>query len=180
MKRKLKELSRREICVIAMEYSSTSNEKSGDYFSKRYNISTATFYNVLHKAILESIVNEKIARIIAKKAAYNNQIHGGEAAKRRTLSMYEELIKESKYHRLGRDEAKKWVTLYIESDLNIDDFSKENCIEVILLKRALYDAIIYSWIDDEKVNMLKEKTKKYKAEGVEISFEKILEKRYKK
>ena len=68
MKRTIKQLSRYEMLVIATEYANTPYSVSGDFFSERYEVSKNTFYNILHKVIIESIVTLDIAKQIAKKA----------------------------------------------------------------------------------------------------------------
>lgn len=176
-KRKLKDLSRREMSIIAEEYASSSCFYSGEYFTKKYRISSSTFYNILHKVILESIVRESIAQRIAAKAASNNERHGGEAAKQRTIDMYRELIEKSKTYRLGREDAKKWALNYLESPHDIDYFAQMNYLKPILLKRALYDVIVNSWLNDELVSRLYEKTKNQKNADIDNAFEKLFEKR---
>lgn len=176
-KRKLKDLSRYEMSIIAKEYATSSMLYSGEYFMRKYRISSSTFYNVLHKAILESIVSESVARMIANKAATNNERHGGDGAKGRTLDMYEELIKSRKSYRLQRAEAKKWVLKYLESEFDIETFANRNYLEVSLFKRALHDAVVNSWIDDIKVKQLQEKTKNQKNADIDNAFEKLIEKR---
>lgn len=175
--RNLKALSRHEIKVIAEDYANSSVTKTGEFFAERYDITVSTFYNVLKKAITESIVSERTARLIANKAAENTERHGGSGARRRTLDMYDVLIASRKNYRLNRDEAKKWTKKYINSNLFIEAFSREYYIDVYLLKRALKDAVINGWINDEEVNLLKEKTKLQKEENVEEAFAKMLEKR---
>ena len=71
MKRTIKDISRREMYAMAQEYAETDYLLSGNYFAERYEISTSTFYAVLHKAISESLVSIEIARKITQKAAYN-------------------------------------------------------------------------------------------------------------
>ena len=175
--RKLHELSRYEVYIIAKDYATTSQAVSGGYLSQKYQITSATFYNVLHKAILERIVSETVAKMIAAKAATNNYNHGGEGARIRTLEMYEDLIRNSKKHRLGRSDAKYWTIKYIESELELENFAKANYIDEILLKRAFYDTVVNCWIDDKEVELLKVKTKNHKEKDIEEAFEKMLEKR---
>ena len=175
--RKLQDLSRREMYIIAKDYAMTSQANSGGVLNEKYQISSSTFYNVLHKAILERIVTENVARIIADKAANNNYNHGGEGAKIRTLEMYEDLIKKSKTHRLGRADAKYWTLNYIESELDLKTFAFANHLNEVLLKRALYDTVVNCWIDNKAVEQLKEKTKKHKEEDIEEAFGKMIEKR---
>ena len=175
--RTLKDLSRHEIKVIAEDYAYSSVTKTGEFFAERYDITLSTFYNLLKKAITESIVSETTAKAIANKAAENTERHGGSGARRRTLDMYASLIASRKTYRLNRDEAKKWVRKYINSTLFIETFARENYIDVYLLKRALRDAVINGWITDEEINLLKEKTKLQQKENVEEAFAKMLEMR---
>ena len=175
--RKLQDLSRREMYIIAKDYAMTSQANSGGFLTEKYQISSATFYNILHKVVLERIVPENVAKMIATKAANNNYNHGGEGAKIRTLEMYEDLITKSKSHRLRRADAKYWTIKYIESEYDLNNFAKAYYLDVVLLKRALYDTVVNCWIDTNKVEQLKEKTKRHKEEDVEEAFEKMLEKR---
>lgn len=175
--RTLKDLSRHEIKVIAEDYAYSSVTKTGEFFAERYDITLSTFYNLLKKAITESIVSETTAKAIANKAAENTERHGGSGARRRTLDMYNSLIASRKSFRLNRSEAKKWTKIYIESELFIEAFSRHYYIDSVLLKRALKDSVINGWITDEEVNLLKEKTKLSKDDNVEEAFAKMLEMR---
>ena len=157
MKRKIKDIPRRELSIIAKEYAMTPNSKSGEHFSEKYRISVSTFYKILHKAVLESMVTEDEAKLISKKAASNAERHGGEGAKIQTLETYNKLIKARKDYRFEKEEAKKWCKRFIISEYGIGEFCKNYCLEVFILRRALADSIEYSWISDEELSMLKEK-----------------------
>ena len=69
--RALKDLTRKEIRTIAKQYSRTDVLLSAKYFSKQFDISTGTFYNVLEKAVIEHIVTLDEAKLINNKAAIN-------------------------------------------------------------------------------------------------------------
>ena len=177
MKRKIKDLTRQEMYMIAKNYAYTSDSKSGEYFSEKYNISQSTFYNILHKVVAESIVSVEIARCIKEKAASNAERHAGVHARERINGVYNALIRSRDDYHLTKEEAKKWVRKYIESELDIDSFAIQNYLKAFLLKRALNDAIVYLWIKDEEIEKLKEKIKKQKSKDIDEAFEKLFEKR---
>ena len=158
MKRTIKDISRREMYAMAQEYAETDYLLSGNYFAERYEISTSTFYAVLHKAISESLVSIEIARKITQKAAYNTGRHGGEAAKTRIFRVYQDYIRERETYRFDREEAKKWVRLYIDSEDDIEAFAKKKLLNLKILKRALYDVVTNSWLGAEYIERLREKT----------------------
>lgn len=157
MKRTIKQLSRYEMLVIATEYANTSYSVSGDFFSERYEVSKNTFYSILHKVIIESIVTLDIAKQIAKKATYNTKKHGGEGAERRTFRVYENDIKLRESFRFGREEAKKWTEKYADSIENIETFCRRNFLNIIIFKRALFDVITYAWVTPEYIEKLMSK-----------------------
>lgn len=177
MARILKDLSRREIKEIAEEYANTPFCKSCEYFMDEYNISESTFYNVLHKAVLESIVSESTAKMIQNKAAGNSERHGGVNAKKRTLNTYEHLLNQRTGFRFKVSEGKKIVLKYISSEKPIEIFAYDNCVNLRLLKLALRDAVVFAWITNKQVKLLEEKTRKQKGEAMEEGFKKLLEKR---
>ena len=177
MARELKDFSRREIKEIAEEYANTPYKKSCEHFMEEYNISESTFYNVLHKAVVESIVSTTFARMIQNKAAANSERHGGINAKKRTFNAYEHLINKRTGFRFKVAEGKKLVLKYIYSEATIEVFACDNCVNLLLLKRALRDAVVFSWITNNQVKLLEEKTRKQKGEAMEEGFKKLLEKR---
>ena len=177
MKNDLRTLTRCEIYFIAKEYAESKIEQAGEHFAEKYQISESTFYAVLHKAVLESIVSCDVARKIQKKAAENSRLHGGKYAQIRTFNTYEELINRRAKYRLKREEAKKIVRKYIASDLFLEPFSKNYYVDAVLLKRALSDVIVYSWVSDDEVELIKEKTRKQKGDSIEEGFTKLMQKR---
>lgn len=173
MKRTIKDISRREMYAMAQEYAETDYLLSGNYFAERYEISTSTFYAVLHKAISESLVSIEIARKITQKAAYNTGRHGGEAAKTRIFRVYQDYIRERETYRFDREEAKKWVRLYIDSEDDIEAFAKKKLLNLKILKRALYDVVTNSWLGAEYIEKLREKTIMQNTTYFERAFEKV-------
>lgn len=158
MKRTIKQLSRYEMLVIATEYANTPYSVSGDFFSERYEVSKNTFYNILHKVIIESIVTLDIAKQIAKKAVYNTKMHGGEGAEIRTFRVYENDIKLREHFRFSREEARKWTEKYADSTENIETFCRRNFLNIIIFKRALFDVITYAWVTPEYIEKLMSKS----------------------
>lgn len=173
MKRTIKEISRREMLSMALEYAETDNLLSGVYFAERYEISTSTFYAILHKAISESLVTIEIARKIAQKAACNTARHGGDSAKTRTYRVYQDYIRERSTYRFEKAEAKRWAESYINSKDDVETFAKHNYLDLKILKRALYDVVVNNWLNIECIEKLKEKTIVQSIAHFEKAFEKV-------
>jgi hypothetical protein len=174
MARKIKDIPRKEMKAIAVEYANTPFNHSAEVFMEKYNIRESTFYNIRHKAILESMVTENVARMIQNKASANSKKHGGEYARIRTFNTYEYLLNQRKAYRLKVSEAKKIVLRYIYSDIYLETFAQNNCVDVVLLKRALRDAVVYGWISNKQVKLLEEKTRQQKGEEMEAGFQRLL------
>lgn len=175
--RSIREVTRNEMYCIAKEYANTPGERNGQFFSEKYNLSESTFYAILHKAVLESIVSIEIARNIQRKSADNSYMHGGKSGQKRTFYMYERLINKRKICRLRKEEAKRLIRSYLLSELSLKAFADAYFVNELLFKRALADAVVYSWINDKEVEILKEKTRKQKGDSIEEGFAKLMQKR---
>ena len=94
--RTLSQLSRQEIKDITIQYSRTNYVLAANYFSKEYNISAATFYSAIEKAVIEHIVDIDVVNLVKKKAIQNAYAHANtsaDAARKRVINHYNELIR---------------------------------------------------------------------------------------
>lgn len=155
--KRLKDFSRQQISSIAIEYASTPLMQSHLYYEKKYGISKATFYNILEKAIIESIVNEEIAKNIAKKAEKNSYKKAGKFAAARTKHHQEKLLLQRKEFKFSRKNAKKIAISYSKTRINKEEFCKANLIPTKLFDDALFEAIVQNLIDDKCYERIKNK-----------------------
>lgn len=108
-KRTAKDFSRAEIWEIATRYANTGLAYSHDFFEKEYTVSANTFYNVLEKAVTESIVDMNIVKKMAIKAASNSEQKAGIAGKNRSEKHYEELMRQRARYMFSKKEAISWT-----------------------------------------------------------------------
>lgn len=174
MKNTAKDFSRKKIAKIATQYAETNFAYSHDYFSREYNISKGTFYTVLEKAVIENIVDDKIVKMMAQKAAHNSQEKANEAGKQRSAKHYEYLILKRKQYMPPKKQAIMWTIEYAYCKYSKNDFVTKNFITIALLNRVIYKAIVENWVTDEIVKILKEKSlNKDSSEKVITFWEKI-------
>lgn len=155
--KRLKDFSRKKIREIATEYATTSLAYNHSYFEKEYEISEATFYNILQKSIVESIVNDEIAKCIGEKAQANSNQKAGEYAKIRTKRHHEHLIMKRKTFKFSKNYAKKIAIMYSKSNLDKKSFCNANVIHARLFDDALVRAVVENWIDDGTYEKIKAK-----------------------
>lgn len=154
-----KSFSRRDVKNIAVEYASSPAEISGSYFQKTYGFSEAVFYGILKRAVVESIVDDKVVESIKEKSIHNSQEKGGIGGGIRSLYKYQRLIEERKKFEFTIKEKKKLVTEYANAPKYVDlrMFCLANCIGQELFSRTIKSAILNNIVSDEIVDMLEEK-----------------------
>lgn len=155
--KRLKDFSRSQIKKVATEYATSDLACNHSYFEREYDISDSTFYNLLDKAIIESIVDEDIARKIGNKAAANASTKAGESAGIRSKLHNSHLMMKRKNFKFSKVEAKKMAIKYAKSSLSKEAFCKSNCITKKLFDDALVRAIAECWIDDKTYEEIKSK-----------------------
>lgn len=158
MKKTVRDLSRKKIAEIATQYAQTNFAYSHDYFSREYAISKGTFYTALEKAVIENIVDDKTVEQMAAKAAYNSQVKAAEAGKQRSKKHYDYLLLKRRQYMPSKEQAIIWTTEYANCKYHKNDFATKNFITVALLNRVIYKAIVDSWVTDDIVELLKEKS----------------------
>jgi hypothetical protein len=156
-----RDFSRRMIYKIAAEYAATSGDYSYRYFCKEYSISKSTFYKILEKAIIESIVPISIANNMANKAKYNSEQKAGKGGRGRSHNHYEYLKKKRATYMLPKSKAIEFVVKYARCDIPKEKFAEKYYIEKGLLNRTILKAIIENWVSDGVVKDLREKSLKY-------------------
>jgi len=157
-KKTAKEFSRRQIWKIATDYAKTEYKYSCDYYQREFQISKWTFYTILEKAVVEHIVDMETVELMAIKARYNSSIKAGEAGAERSRKHYDYLKRKRALYRMSKKQATKWTIQYAESKLNKKEFAKRSCITTQLLDVTIKEAIERSWVSDEIVGKLKEKS----------------------
>jgi len=155
--KRLTDFSRAQIEKIATEYAMSEPAYDHSPFELAYDISKSTFYNLLDKAIIESIVGEGIARKIGQKASMNSSVKAGRNAGIRSKIHNANLMKKRETFTFSKVEAKKVATKYAKSSLNKEAFCKSNCITKKLFDNALVRAIAECWIDDKTYEAIKSK-----------------------
>jgi len=158
--KRLKDFSRKKIREIATEYANTELAYSYSYFEREYEISQATFYNILQKSIIESIVNDEIAKRIGEKLAANSEKKAGEPAAIRSKRHHEHLIMKRKTFKFSKVDAKKIALMYSKSNLDKKSFCNTHVIHYRLFDDALVRAIAENWIDDEAYGKIRSKALK--------------------
>jgi len=166
--KRLKDFSRAQIKKIATEYARSEPACNHSYFEREYEISDSTFYNLLNKAIIESIVDEEIARQIGEKASRNSTVKAGKYAGVRSKIHNEHLLLKRKNFRFPKKEAKEIVIKYSESSLSKEKFCEKNCITKKLFDNAMIRAITQNWITNKCYKRLKSKAIKNHDDSPEV------------
>lgn len=156
--RTTREFSRAQIWEIANFYAASSYWHSAEFFANEYNITTANFYRILHRAVEECIVDDGTVYKIAKKSAYNSEVKAGEYARKRSEKNYKQLIKKRQEYMLPKDEAIRLINKYANSDDGKRTFLLKVYMTPSLFDRTIKEGIIKSWVSDEVVTKLKEKS----------------------
>ena len=148
--------TRRMIWELAKEYADSPAECSRTYFCKKEGISQGTFYKLLHAAIEEWIVDEDIARRIARKSELNAGLGSeSEAGARQSRHAYDESFKKRENYEISRSTAKKYAIMYAYSQFPQSYFKRAELMPTRFFNALLKKAIIEGIVSDEVVNALK-------------------------
>lgn len=174
-KRTAKQFSRKKIWEIATQYANTESAYSRDYYSREYSISYGTFYSLLERAVIESIVDEETVQKMAKKAGNNAAAKAGEEARQRSEKHYAYLLLKRKVYMFPKVEAVEYTIKYAYSAYDKKSFCKANFIDTKLFDRTVYKVVLENWVSDEVVSKLKEKSlRKNSGENVLAFWEQLL------
>lgn len=157
MGKQLKDFSRQQIAKIATQYAKTDYDCDHNFFEKQYHISSGTFYRLLDKAVVASVVSAKTVERMQKKAANNSGFKAGTAAKKRSKNHYAELKAKRQIYLPSKKEMVAFTEAYAESELNKKDFAYVNFIDWHLFDRILYHVISNHMISKETFGKLKAK-----------------------
>ena len=150
MGRNAKDFSRYDVKKIALEYASSEDEVSASYFCEMYDITEGVFYSVIKRAIVESIVNDETAQLIAKKASRNSAVHGGEGGRVRSVYKHERLMHERRNFEFTNKEKIWYATRYAESPSYVDakTFIVQHSMTRELFDRTMSSAIVDGLVSD--------------------------------
>ena len=175
-KRTAKEFSRKKVWEIATQYARTLSAYSRDYYSREYGINYSTFYSLLERAVVESIVDEETVRDMAIKAGNNAAGKAGEGARKRSEKHYEYLLLKRNMYMLPKTESIEYSIKYAYSAYDKQRFCEANFIDTKLFDRMLYKAIVESWVSDEVVAKLQAKSlQKDNSEKVLVFWEQLID-----
>ncbi len=158
-KKTARNFSRVQIKRIAEQYASTALDYSAEYFAREYKISENTFYTLLKKAVVESIVDLNTVDYMERKASGNSAGHAGISGSIRSLSHYRHLKQKRKIYLPSKKECAKISTEFAKSNLPMHKYKEKICIasDSDLLKRIIYHSIDKNLVSTEVVELLQEK-----------------------
>lgn len=158
-KKTARDFSRVQIKHIAEQYASTALDYSAEYFAREYKISENTFYTLLKKAVVESIVDLNTVDYMERKASGNSAGHAGAAGSIRSLNHYRHLKQKRKIYLPSNKECAKISTEFANSKLSMSQYSKKMCIasDSDLLKRIVCHSTDKSLLSTQVVKLLQEK-----------------------
>ena len=159
MERKVKDFSRSECRKIAIGYATTADDLTASYFGMLYHTSPEVIYGVIRRAVVESMVGEKVVRLISNKSGRNSSNHGGEGGRRKSTEKYQRLMERRSKFEFTRDNKEYYTIEYANSDQAIDMkvFSELHCMSRSLLQRTLVSAVVDNIVSDEVVEKLYQK-----------------------
>lgn len=182
-KRGMRDFSRRMIKVIAEDYANSSVYHAGTHFCEKYNITSSVFYEVLKKAIRESIVSERVGKRIAEKAAQNSGHHGGKGGSILTMRAYERCFEERKEFEFSKTDVKKYALEFVNSGSLIGEFCAQHVFDHEMLWKIFMRAIEEDIVSDIELERLRYRLKKvyvayeHNGEPFEEYFDRAVKKR---
>lgn len=158
-KKTARDFSRIQIKRIAEQYASTALDYSAEYFAREYKISKNTFYTLLDKAVVESIVDLKTVDYMERKASGNSAGYVGAAGSIRSLNHYRHLKQKRKIYLPSNKECSRISTEFANSKLSMSQYSKKMCIasDSDLLKRIVCHSVDKNLLSTSAVQLLQAK-----------------------
>lgn len=152
-KKTLRDLSRKEIKSIAVDYSTQWLIPTINFINK-YNISETTFYNALRKAVVEGIVDEETVSNMEARAMNSAYLKAGLAGKKRSWKHYENLRSKRENFSFSNKDAKRITVNFINSNETVTDYAKRIVITDDLLQWTFDDSINKKLLSEEEVALL--------------------------
>lgn len=182
MKHTAKDFSRKEIHRIATAYS-TGKYTYIDFLDEYPGCSRSTFYDIISKAVVESIVSDATMEAIEVVAVNNShdrmeniseQFANDVACRGRKCNSNRRKRRESyiKSYIPQKHTAIEWINECIATQGSIIEFCKSHYIPVQLFNRAFKNAIIKYWIRLDVIEQLRQKAYRfYDKQSIDRTFD---------
>lgn len=152
----LKDFSRMEIKQIAEEYANEPVSQS--YFTKKYNISRSTFYDILNKAVIEHIVSYDTVINMKNRAILNVENKFEKTiGTSKILLHYGRIISKRDSFIFSKNKRVKILRDFANRDPKISKtkFCEINFIDTKLLDKMIIQAIAYNEISEKTYKKIK-------------------------
>lgn len=163
MKHTSKEFTRKEIHRIATAYS-TGKYTYYDFLDEHPGCLKSTFYDIISKAVVESIVSDSTMEAIEIMAVANSSNKMEDISKKFANEVAHRGRKCNAIRRVKRNSyippkstAVKWIDEYLSTQDSKVEFCKSHYMTTKLFDRTLKNAIIKSWIRLDVVERLRQK-----------------------
>lgn len=159
MKRKVKDFSRNEVQKIAIKYATMPDDFTASYFAMLYNTTSEDIYGILRRAVVESMVSDKVVGLIANKSGRNSAERARVVGQTKSYDKYQRLMERRVTFQFPKDKREYYAIEYANSDpsINLRLFAELHCMSRSLLQRTLISAIVDNIVSDEIVDKLKAK-----------------------
>ncbi len=142
-------IERNMIREIAVRYANSAPDYTVPHFVSEYDYSKDQIYKFLKRAIVEHIVSEGVAKKIARKAAYNSNIHGGANAKRRSERIHAGYLEEREFFMFD-DDSLVWYMIELSKwQYDVAQFVEHHCLDMELLDKMVNKAIASGLLSEE-------------------------------
>lgn len=159
MKRKVKDFSRSEAKKIAINYATTSDDLTASYFAMLYNTTSEDIYGILRRAVVESMVSDRVVSLIANKSGRNSAEKAKVVGQTKSYEKYQRLMERRAKFQFSREKREYYAIEYANSDpaITLRVFAELHCMSRSLLQRTLVSAVVDNVVSDEVVEKLREK-----------------------
>ena len=178
MKRKVKDFSRSEAKNIAIHYATTSDDLTASYFAMLYNTTSEDIYSILRRAVVESMVSDRVVSLIANKSGRNSAERAKVIGQTKSYDKYQRLMERRAKFQFSREKREYYAIEYANSDpaISLRVFAELHCMSRSLLQKTLVSAIVDNVVSDEVVERLKEKALQHNQQVIVERFFRNLKK----
>ena len=178
MKRKVKDFSRSEAKNIAINYATTSDDLTASYFAMLYNTTSEDIYGILRRAVVESMVSDRVVSLIANKSGRNSAERAKVIGQTKSYDKYQRLMERRAKFQFSREKREYYAIEYANSDpaINLSVFANLHCMSRSLLQRTLVSAVVDNIVSDDVVDKLKEKALQHNQQVIVERFFRNLKK----
>ncbi len=148
-------------------------------FSRQYHCNQHVFYKVLHLAVDTLVVSDTVAykmqQVAVSKSYQKTKENSGstqtaESAAIKVQRSWDKRIKNRTNFNFDKEEAISVTIRYSNSPMNKSQFCKFSYLPPDLFDRTIKNAIINNWVDDEVVEKLQEKSKRFYGKEISGAF----------